>query len=645
MSSVAGEYVNFLSDYLPSFQPFNFVEGKFDTAAGYATDSFDLAEQYIGTLSALLSEIELPAFDLSDIDIPSVLPIDYNARPTLGDVEIPTDFPAAPVKDLQLEVLPTFPEITFPLFTAEAPGASSAVKPTLATVSAPDDAPAVAFVTVPTKPSLAFPVVPTLDEVSIPDAPSLTVPVFDVTAPVDGLDNPSATLVFSEAGYNSAVYADLIGKIVDGIQDGGTGLDPTVEAEIFERAIVRQRLSNDRAYQEVEDFFAGKGASLPMGAMAAKLQEISRDITLAESEITGKILIEQAELAQKNTHFLLDLGLKTEQVFRDFHLRQEGLRLQAATALVETTTKVYELGLALHATRVEAYRAEAAVYESRVKAVLSEIEIYKGKMEGARVTAEVQNHLVNLYLAQLRGTETEMRLYVTEMEGAKIAVEVERAKLERYRLEVETFSARLQAEKVKFDVYATEVAAEGQVVKTYLTEVEAYTAQLDAEKGKVDVVAAEALAKVEVNKVKVAEYGADVDAYKAEIGSKVAEIEGTTGAFQATVSAYEAETSAQGMQYATQIKVVEAEISVAKLEISKAIAEIEAVRDAYLAMKKLQISGAEGMANVSAQLAAAALTSTSASASVGRNDGYNYSRGYNFGSALSEQHYYDDTEV
>jgi len=62
------------------------VQNRFDDLEAYADTSFTLMEDYILSLTTLLNELEVPdVAEIGAVEVPAYIPIDYTARPTLGD--------------------------------------------------------------------------------------------------------------------------------------------------------------------------------------------------------------------------------------------------------------------------------------------------------------------------------------------------------------------------------------------------------------------------------------------------------------------------------------------------------------------------------------------------------------------------------
>jgi len=137
-------------------------------------------------------------------------------------------------------------------------------------------------------------------------APTMqAMPAIDTTllTPGDAPVAPTNIAVnWSETALSTAVYTPLLAKILAMMADAATGLDPVVEQELYNRAIARNLTTNDKMYREVETYFSARGwDDEPQDALAGRLLEVSAEIGRNETEIDGKIMIERADLIQKNT--------------------------------------------------------------------------------------------------------------------------------------------------------------------------------------------------------------------------------------------------------------------------------------------------------------------------------------------------------
>ena len=623
--------------------PYTMIGEQTDQANYYATESFAITQTYIETLSDLLEGLVVPSTEDIDVPLPGFAPIDYTARPSLAGVELPGDWPVNTAVSPAWMAIPTFSEVTFPVLSVSPPSWADPDVPTMSDITEPGDLPAINPVTTPTVPILILPNPPTLEDIILPAAPTITLPVFDATLPSATIDEP-APFVWGEPNYVSDIWADLLAKVLNDLQNGGTGLDVNVEAELYQRLLDRQQDENERLYNEANDYFAARGFTAPPGALFGRITEIQAQISRNNSAASREITINQAELAQKNTHFIIEQGAKLEGMIRDFYTQGTNRMFEANKILAQNAIEIYNALINRYNLDLQKYKTESEVYEARIRAALTEIEIFKGQIEGARVSAEVQKTLVDIYEAQLRAVETQMKLYIAEMEGAKIAAELESLKLELYKLGTQAYIARLDGEKAKFSIYEIQIKAEGEKARTYGEQVRAHAIEVDATKAMIAAQISQAELVLEQNKQEVLRYQTELDAYKAELQAKLSETEAVVSGFRAEVGAYEAETHAQASMYSTQVQEIQARIEEARFNMQKAIAEVDATTKGYTALKQLQIEGTSGIMNVGAQLTASALNVVSTSLSYGYNGSESLSEGWSHGESLSESHPFKEHE-
>jgi hypothetical protein len=218
----------------------------------------------------------------------------------------------------------------------------------------------------------------------------------------------------------------VLTKLVALVAAGGTGLDATVEAELWARFLQRKETENAKLYLDAENYFAARGFDLPPGALSGRLNEISIEIARANGIANNDIAIEQAQLAQKNTQFYLDTAWKSAV----------GILAEEAARLVMYNKSLTDQYLA----EVESAKAEIAKYVSIIEAITkrigAEVEVYKAdimlggllvdadyktaelKVRMAIADAEVKIKEMGLSIEEARG------LLTLQLESTKSAVSV-----------------------------------------------------------------------------------------------------------------------------------------------------------------------------------------------------------------------------
>lgn len=623
--------------------PYQWINPQIDQANEYANTSFTITQDYIDALSDLLGDLQLPDTGSIDISLEEFTPINYSARPSLVGVDLPDEWPVNSSTPPSWLSLPDFSDVVFPVLSVVPPVWNNPDTPTMAVITEPGDAPAIDPVAPPTAPTVSLPSPPSLDDILIPAAPVIGLPVFDTEMPSATIDD-AAPFMWGEPSYSSDIWAVLLAKVLNDLQNGGTGLNAAVEAELYQRLLDRQVEENDRLYIEASDYFSARGFTIPPGALVGRLNEISQQISRNNSATSREITISQAELAQKNDHFITEQGGKLEGMLRDFFTACTNRVFEANKVLATNAIEIFNSKAAKYNIDLQRYETASRVYEARIRVALTQVEIFKAEIEGARVTSEVQKNLVDIYRAQIQAAEAQMGLYVSEMQGVKILAELEALKLEQYKLETQAYIARLDGEKAKFSLYEIQVRAEGEKAKTYSEQVKAYAVEVDAKKALIAAQVSQAEFILSQNKQEVLRYQTELDGYKAELQAQLSETEAIVAGFRAETSAYEAETHAQSAMYSTQLQEIQARIEEARFNMQKAVAEVEATTSGYTALKQLQVTGTSGIMNVGAQLTASALNVVSTSLSYGYSGQESTSESWSHGENISESHPYKEHE-
>lgn len=618
--------------------PWSLVEGRFDKTAEFAQDAFKYTKDYIDRLAALMEELE--DYDSGDIDVdmPEIAPIGATARPSMSDLNLDTSWPANTSIKPVLEDLPDIPDVQFPDLSVTPPVYTTYEPPTIGAVEEPTK-PAISTMAVPSAPDYKLPSIPNLGTIVLPNPPSISIPVFDadLTEILEELPVPK-DFNWSSSVYNSEIWDNLLVKVVDGIVNGGTGLSPEVEQAIFDRAKYRQIMSNDKAYREVEKYFSSRGYRLPPGAMAAQLAQITAEILLADTDLNNSIMIEQAKLAQDNTHFMLELGRQSEIILRDFHNAQENRLLEAAKVAVSASIDILNAYISRQNIHLEVYKTKAAVYRDRLQAILAEVDIYKAQLEGARITADIQKVQIDIYSAQVAAVEILVRMYNAQLEGVKIFSTLESLKINIFKAETDAYVAQLSAEKNKVDIYTAQIDSERVKAQTYGEQIRAHIALIEAEKTKLETRLAKVNAAAQKNAAELERYKTELRTYEVQIDTKAKEIGATTDMYRAEVTAYAAETEAVNSYYSVKLKEIDAAIAAANFKLQKEVATMSTKTQAYVSLKELQVKGTEGVMSVGAQLAASALSAVSASASYGYSGSTGLSHNFSYGASISENH-------
>lgn len=200
----------------------------------------------------------------------------------------------------------------------------------------------------------------------------LSIPTVDIstldpgTLPVLG----DASLNWAEITTNSEIYTPLLAQLLSDLSSGAGGLGGTIEQDIYDRALARQLVDNDRAYEEVDNLYSGQRWDLPSGAYVAAIEEVSAKISARNLDLNIEILKDQAELAQKNQQFVLSSLQELEKLLIDKN-NQENIRaLDYAKSVATNVLTVYSEGIKGYVASAEAKKLYVEVQVENLKAII-----------------------------------------------------------------------------------------------------------------------------------------------------------------------------------------------------------------------------------------------------------------------------------
>jgi hypothetical protein len=303
-----------------------------------------------------------------------------------------------------------------------------------------------------------------------------SIPTVDLSD-IDPADLPTTitdSLSWVASSYDTTLFTPLLTRIINDLQTGATGLSATVEQEIFNRARARQTIEFNKTQTEIEDYFAVRGFDLPPGAMAGRLQEQASEQARNLLDLNGKIMIEQAELTQKNSQFILGLAKDLEAVLRDFYNKTNDRSLDYAKALAVNAIAIYAENIKGYIAKAETDKIYIEVQIENLKATVEynkgvilaftgEVEAYTAEINGK---ASKNKAITDVYSAQVDGYESQSRA-VTEQQKGLVA---------EWELRVKNADSDMQAQLGEIDAqvkaYGSEYGLRERVAES-LTNVSA----------------------------------------------------------------------------------------------------------------------------------------------------------------------------
>ena len=600
------------------------VNSKFDETSEYAASAWIITKDFIKELATLAP----PGFQFKTLLITwDDITVDFTGpvvpdRPVV-DLIIP-DMPEPPVlEDVDID------DIDIPTLDVVPPEYNSPDFPDDEMPDVPTELPPIEDITYPTAPDYELPDVPELGgDISVPEPPEVTIPEFDVSAPEFTLESPGNSFVYSEGVYESDLLDAAREWLEDQFTNGSTGLDAEVEQAIIDRAEARQQLKHAAKYNEANEYFAGMHHTLPPGALSGRLLEIQEQIGQEEQQLSDDVLIEQAKLAQANTHFVVQQALGFEKLAIEHFNAVATRAFEVARTVQQAAMEVFNAQVAHYNIQLDKYKTEAAVYEIRIRAGNLILERYKALLQGLSLQSSIRKDVLELYNLQLDGVKTLYSLYQVEMESARIRAQVNATVIEAYRTRITAYNSVIGAITAKYNGYQAQLAGEQTKADLYKTQVQAYSERIKALATAAQIDIENARARLQNNQLLIDNFKAEIEGFNADLSGRVSEINAELDGYKAEVTGYTAEVDAELKEAEALIESYKARAQHETNLIRQKIAQAEVAMDHSAKLYGIQVEQYKAGANVAAQLAASALTAVSAAASYGYNEGVSTSYSY-----------------
>jgi hypothetical protein len=234
-------------------------------------------------------------------------------------------------------------------------------------------------------------------------APTMTdLPAID-TGDLTGIplpDTVSADFAWSAGSIPTSLFDAIMARMLTDLTSGATGLNPAVEAAIFDRARVKQQVSRDAAYAKLNADISSRGFSLPPGALVSALVDFSAEGIRQDADINNNIIATQGELAQKNSQFMMQQAVTLEKLIRDSVSETDKAALDFAKSRSDALVRNY----------AEQVRSYIAVWEGKKARIQAQAEALKGVIEGNR-------GLIDIFKAQWDSYKTNVEAIASANKG------------------------------------------------------------------------------------------------------------------------------------------------------------------------------------------------------------------------------------
>jgi len=425
------------------------------------------------------------------------------------------------------------------------------------------DMPALDFGQAPELTIGTAPALPQVRDVAVPDAPDVVLPDApeflalqthsfagvnlheDWLAKLEDIPQLSilepAPFAYSPGARYASQLLDNLKATLNARIQGGTGLAPAVEQQLWDRARDRETQIALAREQEVLRGAEALGFPLPSGVLAGQLSDARREYHDKLSGLSRDISIKQAELEQANMRESIQFALQLETTLLDDCYKLEMLAFEAAKAAADNAIQAHNAALEHFKALLAGYQAYASAYDTIIKAELNKVEVFKALLAAEETKASINKSLVERYRAEIEGRMAAVEIYKARVGAAQTLVELEKARIQAGGEQVKAFVATVNAETAKADLYKTRVGAETAKVDAVGALARAYGSKVgaQAEAARVEVARFQAL---------VSAKGLEWEGYKAQLSAATSRVEAAARTSSVIVDGYRLGASAAEAQ-------------------------------------------------------------------------------------------------
>jgi hypothetical protein len=596
------------------------ITNQIDTISTYASDAYNTANGFLTNLSTAIGNYNIPdttssiIFDTSGINRP--MNFDKPSAPIAPDItlSLPTfpSFPSIDIPSLDLGSLGVAPE-----FTDSEPNINDVVPPNPFSENAPDK-PETASFTFPDVYNPSFPELPGLQQITLPEVPALEFEFFSANLPENTINPAEITFNWSEDPFSNEVITATTNALLNRLQ-GGTGLSPTVERAIWDRARAREEINSVRSKQQQLIEFAQSGFKRPQGSHFAALDFFMQETQNKIADLSREIAIKQAELEQSNLQYIIKTIIAHEEllyrIYQDRITRQfDSLKYTQDVAIEVFKAQLQSLGL-----NIEIYKAYTIAFEAKLKKQLALIDTYKTEVEAQQLVGTINEQTIKVYLGELDGLKTGADIYKTNVQAIAEQIQAEALKIQSFKTEVEAYSAKVEAKKAEYSGYAERVRGELGKASVYETKAKAYAAKIEGYASKAKAITSVSEFNVEKSKTYLQAYQAQLDSILKAVQAQSASNQAALSLYEGQARMFSAEVGAEAARFDSDIKTIEEIIQAnrARADVALKNAEIN-ITNAYQAAN-LHVEAEKAGASVAAQIAAGSL----AALNIGAHMSYN----------------------
>ena len=458
------------------------------------------------------------------------------------DLLLEPNFPVGPqapvLEDIFLELLPEPPNLT-----ASRPLLSDIVVPDPLTLVFPQ-APDLEDVVIASAPDYVFPDVPTFEDLQIPDSVTISLPEFtDELRDIPTFDDVS--LIWNDMLYSSAVLTSLTNRLVGEVRDNGTGIEASVQADIWERARKRQEVVYGGLRGRIESITKSRGFKVPANTIKHFTDRAMQTLLVRRADVEREVEINIEQLKQKNFRAMMANTIKLESKQIDLYSRRQARELKAKTEALKLVIQLFNARVSLYDADAKAFAVKVEIFRTLIAAELAKLEVFKVDIERLKSLSQLNESKARLFEARIQGVNSVVSVFNSQVEAARVQAEANSARISVFKTEIGAFESKIDANAQEFEVFTSRVKAEGSKVQGFLADVSAFNSESLAYKNLVDAeLKGYSLERTQAQDIPLDLLKINTEVFKTFVEAEAEKLDADTAAIAAKVDCYKAYTAA-----------------------------------------------------------------------------------------------------
>lgn len=215
---------------------------------------------------------------------------------------------------------------------------------------------------------------------------------------------------YTENAYISSLLSQLKDKLITVLTGGGSGLGSATEDAMWQRETERNKQALQDTKDRIASDWAERGLSLPGGGLFNAFAQVDIEHLNKMNDKARTIAEETRKIEIENVRLAMQEAKNIEAILMDYAGKYWDRKLQAAKAILEEATVIFNASIEVIKTKASVYGQEVSAYAAKVQALTSKAQLtisgIKGNMDYAVAKVNAQIEVLKASIEEAKGIYT-----------------------------------------------------------------------------------------------------------------------------------------------------------------------------------------------------------------------------------------------